>query len=54
MKFYIIFEENEIVKTQDLSMNKEDFWKKYLNRKFVFFYLKDFIFLKYICKVYNL
>ena len=33
-------------------MNKDK--KKYLNKIFVFFIIKDFIFYKYICKMYKL
>ena len=44
---------NEIVGNQNLYRNKDDS-KKFENKKFVFFNEKDFIFCKYICKMYIL
>ena len=45
---------NEIVENKGFYRKKDDFWKKKLNKKFLFFNLKDFIFNKYTCKMYKL
>ena len=44
---------NEIVENKDYYRNKDDFWRKNVNKKFLFIYWKDFIFDKYICKMYK-
>ena len=44
----------EIVKNRDLYMKKDDFWKNLETIYFYFFYLKDFMFCKYVCKMYKL
>ena len=49
--FWQIF--NEIIDNQDLYRKKRPL-KSFLNKKFLYFYLKDFVFNKYICKMYKL
>ena len=41
------------VENQDLYRNRDDFWKNF-KQKILFVNLKDFIFNKYICKIYKL
>ena len=45
---------NEIVDNQDLYRNKDDFWIFKKQKNILFFNLEDFIFKKYICKMYKL
>ena len=51
---YILANIKEIVENQDLYKNEDDLWKKFENKKFAIFNEKDFIFYKYICKMYIL
>ena len=44
----------DIVDNQDLYRKKDDLWKNNWTKKFLLFDIKDFIFCKYICKMYKL
>ena len=50
---YILADKNKLIINQDLYRNKGDFLN-FLSKKFLYFYSKDFIFHKEICKMYNL
>ena len=45
---------NEVVENQDLFRKKDDCQKDIETKKTFFFSLKDFIVIKYICKMYEL
>jgi len=48
---YIWTDINEIVDNQDLYKDIDDLSKKMNLKEFIVFYLTDFIFNKYICKM---
>ena len=50
---YILADINEIIENKYLYRNKDVFWRIKWNKKFLFFYIKDFVFNKNICNVYK-